>query len=108
MEIYVVGIMGFIALVLMAFALQLLKKRIERQALEENIDDAIELRPEAMAVENTSENEDQWEVINVATRVAGEEMTCPQCGSNLELQHGNHGSFYGCSSFPNCKYSTRK
>ncbi|GIP08869.1 hypothetical protein J1TS5_10390 [Paenibacillus macerans] len=31
-------------------------------------------------------------------------MTCPKCGSKLVLRNSAKGQFYGCSSFPNCRY----
>ncbi|MCB2222516.1 MAG: NERD domain-containing protein [Bacteroidetes bacterium] len=31
--------------------------------------------------------------------------TCPRCGGRLILKDGKYGMFYGCSSFPNCKYT---
>lgn len=30
---------------------------------------------------------------------------CPQCGGNLVLREGVYGRFYGCSNYPNCKYT---
>lgn len=30
---------------------------------------------------------------------------CPKCGSNLILRNGKRGSFYGCQSFPKCRYT---
>jgi len=30
---------------------------------------------------------------------------CPRCGGNLVLRNGTYGSFYGCSNYPNCKYT---
>lgn len=30
---------------------------------------------------------------------------CPLCGSNLVKRHGKFGEFYGCSSFPKCKFT---
>ena len=30
---------------------------------------------------------------------------CPLCGGNLVLRNGRYGSFYGCSNYPQCKYS---
>ncbi|WP_445396079.1 DNA topoisomerase family protein [Zobellella sp. An-6] len=29
---------------------------------------------------------------------------CPQCGERLELRHGKHGAFIGCSAYPRCDY----
>ena len=28
----------------------------------------------------------------------------PLCGSPLVLRHGKYGDFYGCSSYPKCKF----
>lgn len=36
-----------------------------------------------------------------------EEQTCPSCGGELVLRKGKFGMFYGCSSFPGCRF-TRK
>ena len=33
---------------------------------------------------------------------------CPKCGGNLVLKNGKHGSFYGCSNYPKCRYIVRK
>ena len=30
---------------------------------------------------------------------------CPRCGGNLVLREGMYGRFYGCSNYPNCKYT---
>jgi len=30
---------------------------------------------------------------------------CPHCGSDLTLKKGRFGDFYGCTSFPNCRYT---
>lgn len=29
---------------------------------------------------------------------------CPRCGQGLILRNGKYGSFYGCSSYPKCKF----
>lgn len=29
---------------------------------------------------------------------------CPKCGKKLALRHSFYGSFYGCSSYPKCRY----
>ncbi|MBO4417246.1 MAG: NERD domain-containing protein [Bacteroidales bacterium] len=31
---------------------------------------------------------------------------CPRCGGTLILRSGRYGSFYGCSNYPNCKFTT--
>lgn len=30
---------------------------------------------------------------------------CPVCGGRLILRSGKHGQFYGCSNYPDCKYT---
>ncbi|MBQ9279225.1 MAG: topoisomerase DNA-binding C4 zinc finger domain-containing protein [Lachnospiraceae bacterium] len=30
---------------------------------------------------------------------------CPKCGSVLKLRNGMYGEFYGCSGYPNCRYT---
>ena len=30
---------------------------------------------------------------------------CPQCGNTLKLRNGKYGEFYGCTSYPECKYT---
>ena len=31
---------------------------------------------------------------------------CPRCGGNLVLRHSKYGSFFGCSNYPRCKFTT--
>ena len=31
---------------------------------------------------------------------------CPQCGGNLIMRSGKYGTFYGCSNYPRCKFTT--
>lgn len=30
---------------------------------------------------------------------------CPRCGAPLVFRRGRYGNFYGCSQFPNCRYT---
>ena len=32
---------------------------------------------------------------------------CPQCGGTLVRRNGKYGSFYGCSNYPRCKFTTQ-
>lgn len=36
------------------------------------------------------------------------EGVCPQCGGQIVLRRGKYGSFYGCSNYPNCKFTMDK
>lgn len=31
---------------------------------------------------------------------------CPSCGGQLVVRKGKYGRFYGCSNYPNCRFST--
>lgn len=35
----------------------------------------------------------------------GDEKICPQCGRPLIPKNGRRGKFWGCSNFPNCRYT---
>lgn len=37
-----------------------------------------------------------------------EKMVCPECGNELVLKNGKYGEFYGCSSYPECRYLQKK
>lgn len=32
---------------------------------------------------------------------------CPKCGGKLVERHGKYGTFWGCSNYPKCKFTTR-
>ena len=32
---------------------------------------------------------------------------CPRCGGQLVERKGQHGTFYGCSNYPNCKFTMK-
>ena len=32
---------------------------------------------------------------------------CPQCGGTLVYRNGRYGSFYGCSNYPRCRFTTQ-
>lgn len=46
-------------------------------------------------------------VINLKKEMGSIENQCPICNSSLVLRNGKYGEFYGCSNYPNCRY-TRK
>lgn len=39
------------------------------------------------------------------TNAAIDNGKCPKCGGNLVKRTGTYGAFYGCSNYPNCKYT---
>ncbi len=36
----------------------------------------------------------------------GDGPVCPRCGAHLVLRNGPRGAFWGCSAFPECRFST--
>ena len=36
---------------------------------------------------------------------SGEEFICPQCGGLLKKRNGKFGVFYGCSNYPQCRFT---
>ncbi|MDR0983101.1 MAG: NERD domain-containing protein [Culturomica sp.] len=43
---------------------------------------------------------------NVRERQKKENLKiCPKCGNNLIIRKGKYGKFYGCQTFPKCKYT---
>ena len=42
------------------------------------------------------------------TQAELKEKICPRCGGNLINRNGKYGSFYGCSNYPNCKFTLKK
>lgn len=32
-------------------------------------------------------------------------LICPRCGANLVMRNGQYGQFYGCASYPKCRYA---
>ncbi len=36
------------------------------------------------------------------------ELICPKCAGDLVVRKGKYGKFYGCSNFPNCRYTKKK
>ncbi|WP_425505489.1 topoisomerase DNA-binding C4 zinc finger domain-containing protein [Sporosarcina jiandibaonis] len=36
-----------------------------------------------------------------------QELICLRCNSSLSVKNGKYGSFYGCKSFPRCRYTQK-
>lgn len=49
-------------------------------------------------------------ITNIISQVNSRKQTisqgiCPKCGGRLILREGRFGSFYGCSNYPNCRFT---
>ena len=54
---------------------------------------------------NVTAEQKQKHIDDIKEKIEGN--TCPFCGGELQLKKGKYGDFYGCKSYPKCKY-TRK
>ncbi|MEK5476449.1 restriction endonuclease [Paenibacillus sp. FSL R5-0407] len=43
----------------------------------------------------------------IISAIPVDEMTCPRCGNKLLLRNSSKGQFYGCSSFPKCRFNKK-
>lgn len=55
------------------------------------------------AAANVTQEQKQEHVANIQNRTAG--SICPFCGAELVLRRGKNGNFYGCSTFPKCRFT---
>ena len=70
---------------------------IYNKLIESNIPDSKESRREH--IRNVRSYEDRRNIAVASGK-------CPRCGGNLVLRHSKYGSFYGCSNYPRCKFTT--
>lgn len=54
-----------------------------------------------------SNNDCDWKInrININKSEIDEIQLCPECDGVLSKRKGKRGDFYGCSNFPNCRYT---
>lgn len=76
---------------------------------------------ENLALSNQVELWDRDKLINILSQARGKELAeevaqaknlensveeiCPRCGNKLVVRNGKRGRFYGCSSFPKCRFT---
>ena len=73
-----------------------------------------------LAQANNIELWDKKKLIDLLSQVQGREIaegltakgdyssfenSCPRCGDKLVIRNGSRGKFYGCNSFPKCRYT---
>lgn len=64
--------------------------------------DEIQIMAEKLkSLTNKSEAEKQQHVENLKTK-------CPFCGNELVLRKGKYGQFWGCSTYPKCRYTRQE
>lgn len=60
----------------------------------------------------TDKEEKKAHVANVRQNIQRKESMaesgkCPRCGGDLVLRKGRYGTFYGCSNYPKCTFTTK-
>ena len=77
---------------------------------QEQVEDfCTKIRQAAIDEKGTSKRHIQNVRSNVYNRQqAINQGICPQCGGRIVLRHGRYGSFYGCSNYPNCRFTLKR
>jgi len=57
--------------------------------------------------ETLNEEISDAKTVNTTEMDTNETIICPRCGGNLVKRTGKYGSFYGCSSYPKCRYTLK-
>ena len=90
----------------------MLKMTIKRISVEKCIlkDDLIKIRALLESVQLNDKGSKKVHVQSVKQNVIEkkvkiENLICPRCNGTLKLRNGKYGSFYGCSNYPNCKFT---
>ena len=85
---------------------------IQRISVEKCIlkDDLIKIRALLESVQLNDKGSKKVHVQSVKQNVIEkkvkiENLICPRCNGTLKLRNGKYGSFYGCSNYPNCKFT---
>lgn len=73
------------------------QEQLARRIISNNIKDPVIREQHKENVRRIVEEKHTKESLNI----------CPRCGGNLVIRNGKYGPFWGCSNYPNCKY-TRK
>ena len=53
-------------------------------------------------IKEVEKQKKEKKVINIEEKTSEK---CPQCGSPLVIRYSRYGKFYGCSNFPQCKFT---
>ena len=71
----------------------------------------IKSKLESARLENKTSKDDH--IKNIRQSIKEKELKkanliCPKCNGELILRKGKYGSFYGCSNYPDCKFTMKK
>lgn len=71
-------------------------QRVVKVLSKRNVRDIVDNKTHVKNVEATKNELNR----KLASRI------CPKCGGNLIQRNGKYGSFYGCSNYPKCRFTT--
>ena len=71
-----------------------------------------EKKQEKISVIIQNSDDSQWAAFKYGAKESGgtsakqtEEKICPRCGLALKKRNGRFGGFWGCTGFPDCRYT---
>lgn len=50
---------------------------------------------------------EKQEALAISSQFVPEEYRCPRCSGVLLLRNGNYGKFFGCSHYPDCRFTKK-
>ena len=50
---------------------------------------------------------EKQEILALSSQFAPEEYRCPRCSGILLLRNGIYGKFFGCSHYPDCRFTKK-
>jgi len=77
-------------------------------AIVEKIRQPIKDNATKEALKNFDIQKQKEEILSVNNNFVPEEMRCPECKGILVRRIGRFGQFWGCSNFPNCRFTKNK
>jgi len=95
MKIIGVIIVIWIVWAVIAGIVEIYRQGIRNKAAHEVLDQTFDFEKE------------KQEVLAISSQFAPEEYRCPKCSGMLLLRNGIYGKFFGCSRYPDCRF-TRK
>jgi len=88
--------------------LETIKKYDEFNLSSEEVEDIFNQIHEFEIKENKKRKHKKYVKQNIRNRKRSvKSLICPNCNGMLKVKNGRFGDFYGCSNFPNCKYSKK-
>lgn len=75
-----------------------LRSQLNGMSVKYTHDEIVAMKDKLTNLTNKSTAEKKQHIENIKTK-------CPSCGSDLVKRNGKYGAFWGCSSYPKCKFT---